>query len=146
MYNSRSGANRWQMADFLYDGNSNVCSISHHFYVIFANKIKCKKAWPWKWSLSRRRKTRVAPFHVRFYIRYFFNFSYIRLCQRMHTQWGIQRETGVMTIGKICTADFPNEAAAGANDRQVNMYDTSSTIIDSPAETTIDANVTIIQS
>ena len=30
MYNIRNGAIRWQMHDFLFDGNSNVCSISHH--------------------------------------------------------------------------------------------------------------------
>ena len=28
-YNIRSGVMRWQMPDFLSDGNSNVCSISH---------------------------------------------------------------------------------------------------------------------
>ena len=30
MHNIRGGASRWQTHDFLFDGNSNVCSISHH--------------------------------------------------------------------------------------------------------------------
>ena len=30
MYNILNGANRWQMHDFLFDENSNICSIFHH--------------------------------------------------------------------------------------------------------------------
>ena len=30
-YNIPSDATSWQIPDFLHDGNSNVCSFSHHF-------------------------------------------------------------------------------------------------------------------
>ena len=41
MYNNCSGAIRWQIHDFLSDGNSNICSIST-VCVIFANLAKCQ--------------------------------------------------------------------------------------------------------
>ena len=34
MYNIRTGAIRWRIPDFIYDGYSNVCSISHHLWDI----------------------------------------------------------------------------------------------------------------
>ena len=39
IYNSGSGAIRWQIRGFLFDGNSNVCSISHHFGDINISKV-----------------------------------------------------------------------------------------------------------
>ena len=60
IYNIRNGAIRWQITDFLSDGNSNVCCISHHFQNI--RKItKCQKFLPWKWR-SKSRRTVFVPF------------------------------------------------------------------------------------
>ena len=45
MYNIRSSAIRWQLHDFLSDGNSNIYSNSHRLrdIQIFKNQIKSKK-------------------------------------------------------------------------------------------------------
>ena len=45
----------WKKPDFLSDGNSDVCYISHHLWDIML------KVWPWR-SWSKRRETGLAPF------------------------------------------------------------------------------------
>ena len=135
MYNIRSGAIRWQIPDFLSDGNSNVCSSSHHLRDIReTNKIKI--VWPWKWrSKSKSRRTGLTywicliPYSWIFIILENWEHSFSQKETHTHTNKQththkqtnththtrahthahthirmctvINRETGVMTIGKI---------------------------------------------
>ena len=39
-YNIRNGTNWWQIHDFLFDGNSNICYISHHLQYLQIKRIQ----------------------------------------------------------------------------------------------------------
>ena len=52
-----------QIPDFLSDGNSSICSVSHHLRDIRTKMLKYRKCWPWKRkSGSTRINTGLAPF------------------------------------------------------------------------------------
>ena len=80
MYNICNGAIRWQMHYFLFDGNSNVCWISHHLQDI--RKTKCQQS-----DIENeghcQREERLAPFDWKCSILYrwiFEKFRYPAAC------------------------------------------------------------------
>ena len=118
VYNSRGGALRWRILNFISDGSRNVWSISHCIrYIHKSRKMLQIVSWKWR-SGSRSRKRGLETFwtrNVRIHIGYFFqNFylgTYVYAKRYTHTHTLIymntQRETGMMTLGKICKADLP---------------------------------------
>ena len=99
------------MPDILLDGNSIVLFVlSLIVYKLFAIQEKCQNVeLKMLMSRSSSRKTELVPFEWKSLIPYkgdFFRIlvKFLCVCKKdTHTQ----RETGVMTIGKICKADLP---------------------------------------
>ena len=84
MYNIRSGAIRWQIPNS--DGNSNFGSNSHLL----------------------RHSTGYVRFHIDDLFQKFSSLgTYVYAKGNTHLHTHTQRETGVMTIRKICKADLP---------------------------------------
>ena len=85
IYNIHNDALRWQIHDFLSDGSSNVYCLT--ISEIFTNPEKCQN-----FDLWRSRRTGLASFDWKCPILYWWFFQNISYRQR---------ETGILTIGKI---------------------------------------------
>ena len=101
-----------------------IVMFAHHLrYIRKTNKRP--KVWPWKLrSRSRRRKTGLALFDYKFSISYMWFFlqnvsyllRYIHAKGNTHLYTHTQRETGVMTAGKVCKADLPKNCIKSVTD------------------------------
>ena len=105
---------RWQILDFLSDGNNNICPNSHYLWDIQKSR-KILELWPWKWrSRSWSRRTELALFDWKCSILYCWFFRILatqqhRFAHKVDTRTHTQRATEVLTIDKICKADLPNK-------------------------------------
>ena len=106
-YNILNGAIRWRMHDFLCDVNSNICSNSYRLRDV---RKKCQNVDLENEGLEKRdlcHSTRNVRTHTGDFFQNIGNLAtYIYAKGHAHTHKHVlmqrQRETGVITIGKIC--------------------------------------------
>ena len=87
MYNIHNGAIRRQIQNFLFDGNINVCSISHHlYYNCKSNKMLKFELENECQGLEEKRDLRLSTGIVRFHIGKCFQ-SFIYLGIYVYANW-----------------------------------------------------------
>ena len=86
MYNIRNGGIRWQIRYFLFDGNSNDCSLSHYLRVVRKLYKMPNIYWTVKMVkvVENKNRTRRSTGNMRFRVGDFFTWKHI-LCKRWHT-------------------------------------------------------------